>query len=234
MRWPWQKHQQEQEKTVEGLLRFHTISQGQAAKLLGLNRWAIFDWMAKRNIPVFDSNSQLDSGNLTEGKRAHLEGMGYKVARSHAEFETACRDDPWNHPQDFPEATSWIVILGPLHNAQEEIQASDGKTYLSFVCPFAVGQCYPNSHWVYKTEEEALEKFRALQVSHPNEEIRVYVQGGTRQASELRGTCKCFPSFPGGFCNLGDVPMMGGYHWPYRCSRCEALKEVKQGESSAG
>jgi len=53
--------QQAKEAFVMELLREHKLSQGKAAEVLGVDRWALIDLMAKHNVPALDmSEEELD------------------------------------------------------------------------------------------------------------------------------------------------------------------------------
>jgi predicted HTH domain antitoxin len=57
------------ETIVLELLRKGEISQGKAAELLGINRYEMFDLMARHDIPAFDySVEELDKGMKTMDK----------------------------------------------------------------------------------------------------------------------------------------------------------------------
>ena len=54
------------ERLVIELLRGHKISQGKAAELLGISRWALMDLMAKQKLPVIDMSEEELQQELTQ------------------------------------------------------------------------------------------------------------------------------------------------------------------------
>lgn len=56
------------ERLVLELLKEHKISQGKAAELLGVSRWAIMDLMAKQRLPAID----MPEGELQQELSQHL------------------------------------------------------------------------------------------------------------------------------------------------------------------
>ncbi|MFZ6016350.1 MAG: UPF0175 family protein [Nitrospirota bacterium] len=60
--------QKGKEAMVFELLRKGEISQGKAAELLGIDRWTLFDLMAKYDIPVIDMTSEELEKELSQAK----------------------------------------------------------------------------------------------------------------------------------------------------------------------
>lgn len=54
------------ERVVIELLRGHKISQGKAAELLGISRWALMDLMAKQKLSVIDMSEEELQQELTQ------------------------------------------------------------------------------------------------------------------------------------------------------------------------
>lgn len=54
------------ERVVIELLRGHKISQGKAAEILGISRWALMDLMAKQKLPAIDMSEEELQQELTQ------------------------------------------------------------------------------------------------------------------------------------------------------------------------
>lgn len=54
------------ERLIIELLRGHKISQGKAAEILGISRWALMDLMAKQKLSVIDMSEEELQQELTQ------------------------------------------------------------------------------------------------------------------------------------------------------------------------